>query len=189
MWVACQASRAECLTTAGPSFRHTGISSYPPDCMGFPQPGNRFPPFRWPSQEGLTMDLSTLQSCKAMSARFPFRRRRTRSRSFMNRIVSPAHSRHSPHPPVNRRPADRLSQDEVRRIIGAVGEGWISWCQKHRHPCESRDPERRTVAISMPAICAAWMPAAGWRRACRWTRCNWVPAFAGMTIKIRLEKG
>ena len=97
MWVACQASRAECLTTAGPSFRHTGISSYPPDCMGYPQPGNRFPPFRWPSQEGLTMDLSTLQSCKAMSARFPFRTRRTRSRSFMNRIVSPAHSRHSPH--------------------------------------------------------------------------------------------
>ncbi len=73
------------------------------------------------------MDLSTLQSCKAISARFPFRRRRTRSRSFMNRIVSPAHSRHSPHPPIYRRPADRLSRDEVRRIIGAVGEGWISW--------------------------------------------------------------
>ena len=126
MWVACQASRAECLTTAGPSFRHTGISSYPPDCMGFPQPGNRFPPFRWPSQEGLTMDLSTLQSCKAMSARFPFRTRRTRSRSFMNRIVSPAHSRHSPHPPIHRRPADRLSQDDVRRIIGGNRTAGIS---------------------------------------------------------------
>jgi hypothetical protein len=72
------------------------------------------------------MDLSTLQSCKAMSARFPFRTRRTRSRSFMNRIVSPAHSRHSPHPPIHRRPADRLSQDEVRRIIGGNRTAGIS---------------------------------------------------------------
>jgi hypothetical protein len=53
--------------------------------------------------------------------RFPFRTRRTYSRSFMIRFVRPHHSRHSPHPPTRRRPADRLSH---RMRCRQYGGGW-----------------------------------------------------------------
>ena len=58
--------------------------------------------------------------------RLRFQWRHTSSRSFMNRIVRPVHSRHSPHTPDNRRlqPASLVVSGEGS--VGAIRQAWIT---------------------------------------------------------------